>query len=84
VNSVELSRKWQALAEKLCDPPAVPEWVNGVPLCSEGCPHHGKRCGAIGYRMGRICEPSVIAMAITLDRCMFHLSAETLAGRAQS
>ena len=85
MNSVELSQKWQRIAEKYCKPPSAPEWYNGVPLCVETCPHHdGKRCGAIGYRMGRICEPSVIAMAVTLDSCVFHLSAETLEGLAQA
>ena len=45
-----------------------PEWIDGVPLCREGCPHHdGKRCGLMGFRPDRICEPAVVAMRTELD-----------------
>lgn len=32
----------------------------GTPICTEKCPKHdGKRCGILGYRPGKICEPAV-------------------------
>ncbi len=40
---------------------------NGVPLCTEHCPHHdGKRCQLLTIRPERICEPAVIDMARSL------------------
>jgi hypothetical protein len=41
-----------------------PEWqANGIPCCSESCPHHdGKRCAALGVRAPAICEPCVEEM----------------------
>lgn len=41
---------------------------NGVPRCTERCPHHdGKRCAILGYRPDALCEPAVREMAAKLD-----------------
>lgn len=38
-----------------------------VPMCSESCvAHDGKRCGVMGSRAPRMCEPAVAAMASML------------------
>ena len=45
-----------------------PTWDDGVPVCTEGdcCQYDGKRCYAMGFRPGRICEPAVMRMSTEL------------------
>jgi DNA repair exonuclease SbcCD ATPase subunit len=46
---------------------ASPDWVDGVPVCSELClSHDGKRCELLGLRAPRVCEPTVAAMTEAL------------------
>jgi hypothetical protein len=54
---------WQAEVAKRAE--AKPSWSDGVPFCSlDDCAQYdGKRCRALGFRPGNICEPVVIEMA---------------------
>lgn len=47
-----------------------PRWSKGVPWCSENdCPSYdGKRCGELGFRPDRICEPQVTEMGAERSR----------------
>lgn len=37
---------------------------DGVPRCTERCPHHdGKRCRILGHQPDELCEPAVRDMA---------------------
>lgn len=45
-----------------------PRWFEGVPTCAEDdCPSFdGKRCGEMGFKPDRICEPQVRVMSTSL------------------
>lgn len=47
---------------------ATPNWIGGVPLCTDACPHYdGKRCRVLGMRAPDLCEPVVVQMSRMLD-----------------
>ena len=62
-------KPWQqAVAMEAADPPASPHWAADVPQCSEECAHFdGKRCRALGFPPGSLCEPVVAAMTRRLS-----------------
>ena len=69
VSKGEPKNNWKTDAENIGPFAVQPLWEDDVPTCSEACGQHdGKRCGVLGRRPGRLCEPVVAGMGRLLSK----------------